>query len=438
MTLLYHNLESIGPSAAPPRRVRRPYAHRGVTIFAPIFAALCLLCTPATAEDLGGEDATVDMPGDEEPPPQQQADEPEQQDDVEQQDELEALRERARAEEREAEYRDAVERQIQTGQDAVHIYQLAEEMVDEVIADVSELNADALAPAAIRQMNLTPNLSVHFGDFVESTLLTSLANHTDVQVKRCVACRATRSRVEDDDWVVTRGLVNQDDLAREADRLGVNTFVDTRFAFYPQANVVALQVEFFRADDGAVIWSETYRSDATTAAILRTGDRVESRDERVEELERRLDERPYYGYQVRAGGGYIPYDAPDGGLGGMMGGVLLYERFGPELTYLYGIGVDGFANFSEGSEIMGGFLYGTLQTEIFEPNLNRPTFRTGPALGGFVAGNEGNSVVAAWGIDAIFQYRLGAGVSAFYFVPTEFDEHDLGGFGIKGRISFNW
>ncbi len=342
-----------------------------------------------------------------------------------------------RAIEQRQEIRESTRRQLQTESDSVHIYQLAEEMIDELIADVSELNARALAPAAMREMTLTPNLSDQFGQFVESTLVTALATHTDVSVRRCVACSAMRSRVDGDDWVVTRGLVHHEDLRDEANRLGANVFLDTRFSYYPGANVVAMQVEFFRADDGAVVWSETYRSDATTAAILRTGDRVESREERVSELERKLDARPYYGYQVNIGVGHIPYDDPEAGFGGIMLGLRLYEKFGSNRQYLYGIGADSFANFrSDG--ILGSFVYGVLQAEIREQNLNRPTIRTGPAIGGFFAGTEGNSFVGEWTLDAVFQFRLGAGASVFYFVPTEFANRDLGGLGAKGRVTFTW
>lgn len=413
-----------------------------------LLVVIGVVATPSVpaAQQWGGEDATVEMQQDdqdeqddeqpqEDQPPAEQSEADEPPPPAEEAERIEAQR---RAEREEQQIRDSVRRQIEESQNAVHIYQIAEEMVDEVIADVSQLNSGPLAPTAVRRTNLTPNLNDQFGQFVESTLITGLANHTDVTVKRCVACNATRSTVDDDNWVITRGLVDQEDLAREAERLGVNTFVDAQFGFYPGANIVAMQVEFSRAEDGAVLWSETYRSDATTAAVLRSGDRVESREDRIAELERRIDARPYYGHQLSGGFGYIPYDAPDGGLGGMMLGYRLYEKFGADLQYLYGIGADGFANFGEGDEIMGGFVYGTLQAEIFRPNLNDPVLRTGPAVGGFMAGSEGNSVVVEWGLDAIFQFRLGAGASLFYFVPTEFAGHDLGGFGMKGRISFNW
>lgn len=406
--------------------------HRG--LFALLAAVVLAVALPADAQQWD-DDADVDM-GDQtqDERPQEQPDEP----DAEPEDGADDVEPEPTAVERERAIREATRRQIDTAQNEIHIYQLAEEMIDEVVADISELNTDALTPAALRKLSLTPNLHVQFGEFVEASLVTALATHTDVAVKRCIACDSIRTRVDDDDWVVTRGLVEQDDLSREAERLGADTFLDARFSYFPGANMVAMQVEFFRADDGEVLWTETYRSDATTAAILRTGDRVASREERVEELERRIDERPYYGHQLVAGAGYIPYDAPSGGIGGAIIGYRLYEKFGPEKRYLYGVGADGFANFDDEEPFLGSFIYATVHAEIFNANLNSPTVRTGPMIGGFFAGTEGNSFVAEWNIEATLQFRLGAAASLFYYVPVEFAGNDLGGFGAKGKFSFNW
>jgi hypothetical protein len=55
-----------------------------------------------------------------------------------------------------------------------------------------------------------------------------------------------------------------------------------------------------------------------------------------------------------------------------------------------------------------------------------------------VAGQEGNSAAFQWDIDLQMQFRLGAGASLMYFVPTTYQGSDLGGFGYKIRLSFNW
>lgn len=342
------------------------------------------------------------------------------------------------AEDRQRQASESVARQLQTSANSVTLYQLAEEMVDEALSDIADLNPSVVAPVAVRNLDVSPNLSMHFGDFVQSTFVSAVANLTDIRIKRCVACRAMRSRVEGDDWVVSLGLTEHDDLRREAERLGVKTYLDLRFHFFPEANVAAMQLELFRADDGAILWSQTYRSDATTAAILRSGDRVVGRAERVRELERKIEERPYYGHILYVGMSTIPYDGPAGAITGAALGYRLYERFGEDRRYLFGVGAEGFANFSDANGLLGAFVGATFQRELLPPNLNSLKLRTGPTVGGFFAGSEGNSFSAEWGLDAVLQFRLGAGISLMYFLPTEYAGYDLGGFGFKARASFNW
>ena len=339
--------------------------------------------------------------------------------------------------ERYYEIRESTRRQIQSGQDAIHIYQLVEEMVDEVVADVSKLNHRVVSPAAVRSVGLTPNLSKSFGEFVEATLVSALANKSDVALKVCAACQSLRSRIEDGDWVVSLGLTRHEDLQREAARLGVKSFLDAKFSYFPGSNIVALNVRFISAEDGRIFWTETYRSDATTAAILRSGDRVVSRAEREKELERLLEARPYYGHILYVGGAHIPYDGPSGGITGASLGYRLYEKFGNDKRWMFGIGAEGFAKFGD-QPLLGAFVGAQLAYEILPPNLKRPTYRAGLTAAGFFAGQEGNSFAVSTDFDVTLQFRLGAGVSLMYFLPVEFAGADLGGFGYKARASFNW
>jgi hypothetical protein len=162
-----------------------------------------------------------------------------------------------------------------------------------------------------------------------------------------------------------------------------------------------------------------------------------TREERVAELNRKLEERPDFGYMAYFGVAHIPYDIPSGGMTGGSGGIRLYEYLGEERRWRYGIGAEGFANLSD-SGLVGAFLGATAQYRIFEADLNEAAFWTGPTLSGFVAGTEGNSFAVEWGLEGIFQFRLGAGLSLMYFVPVRYADYDLGGFGYKARVSFNW
>jgi TolB-like protein len=326
---------------------------------------------------------------------------------------------------------------VQSGQRAITVHQIVEEMIDDFIADSRDLNIAALSPLAIRRVGMTPNLSPAFGEWTESELITALNRHTDIQVKRCIACNALRSSLQGDEWVVQLGLIEQRELAEEAQRLGVVAFMDAFVSYVPGANVVSLNVQIYRAEDGKVLWSETYRSDATTAAILRSGDRVLTRSEARAELVRKIEQRPYYGYSAWFGIGYLPYSGPAGGITGIAPGIRLYEEFGEDKRYMFGIFAEGFLNFAS-NPITGAFIGATMQYQINEPNLNDVIMRAGGSVAGFLAGTEGNSFALQGDFDLIMQFRLGAGVSVMYFVPTTFAGADLGGLGAKARVTFNF
>ena len=326
---------------------------------------------------------------------------------------------------------------IASGTTKITIYQIVQEMIDDFIADSRDLNIAATSPLAVRNVGLTPNLAKSFGSWVETELINAVSKHTDIRVKRCISCHALTTSLQGNEWVVRLGHVTQDDLAAEAKRLGVTTFMDAFVSFVPGANTVTLNVQIFRASDGKILWSETYRSDATTAAILRSGDRVLTRDEARGELVRKIEQRPYYGYQVLAGAGYIPYDSPLGGISGLLIGGRVYERFGEDQRYLYGFHGEGFVNIGENA-LLGGFLGATFQYQLNQPNLNDPIYRVGGIVEGFIAGQEGNSFALEAVAEAIFQFRFGASVSAFYFVPTRYAGADLGGVGFKARAVLNW
>ena len=332
-----------------------------------------------------------------------------------------------------------VRQYIDSSQGKITVYQVVAEMVDDLTADLSQVNVAAVSPIALRGVALSPNLSSAFGDWLSAELITTLAKHTDIRVKRCVSCQALRTKMDGNEWVVTLGHVTQQELAAEARNLGVNAYMDATLAYVPGANIVSMNVQIYRAEDGKILWAETYQSDATTAAVLRSGDRVLTRAEARAELVRKIEQRPYYGYQLLAGAGLIPYDSPTtSSLSGFMIGGRLYEKFGEDKRFLYGFHGESFINLSEDNSILGAFLGVIMQYELGEPNLNSPVYRVGGIVEGFIAGTEGNSFALEANFETILQFRYGASIGAFYFFPTPFAGADLGGPGLKARFVINW
>ncbi len=320
----------------------------------------------------------------------------------------------------------------------ITINQIVQEMVDDFTADVKKLNLAAISPMAIRGVATTPNLTPSYSDWVHSQLINSIARHARLNVKRCISCGALTTELDGDEWVVSLGQTTQEELAEVAKNLGVIAFLDVYLAYDPGANTVSMSVQIYRATDGKVLWSETYMSDATTAAVLRSGERLQTREEAYEELVRKIQEKPYYGYQLTIGMGVIPYDSPSAGsLTGIQIGGRIYEKFGEDKRLLYGLHGESFIKIGENA-IAGAFVGALGQYQINEPNLNDPIYRVGGLVQGFIAGSEGNSVAIEANAEAIFQFRLGASLGLMYFRPVTFAGSQLGGFGAKARFLFNW
>lgn len=330
-----------------------------------------------------------------------------------------------------------IERYLGESREGVPLYLVFEEMIEELVAELQDAPRETISPLAVRRVRVSRELSAWFSDQIQAQIINAIQQHTPHAVRRCMTCDSIRSRVEDDQWIVTLGVADQEQLRREAELLGVRTFMDVRVAYYPRQNVATLMAEIFRADDGNVEWSRSYRSDATTSAILRTGERIETREERVRELDRRIAQRPSLAHQPYLGAGFIPHTGAQDIIFGAMAGYRLIEHFGDDQRWLFSLAAEAFLNWGQ-QPLFGGFVNAGIQYDILPANLNDFVFRVGAAAGAFIAGEQGNSFVGEIIVDGIFQFMLGMGISAFYFVPVELGDGDLGGFGGKVRLTFTF
>lgn len=328
---------------------------------------------------------------------------------------------------------------IRRSQGSIDFYELVDEMLDEIAYQVGKQDLQVLSPMAVRAVRLSPNLRPEFARTLEARLTARIAKATGVRMNVCVECSALRSRVEDGQWLVALGAVRQADLKQMAETLGVHSFMDVGFTFNPESNVVWMEVTAFRADNGAVVWTDAYRSDGTTAALLRTGRRIPSRAERVEELDGKIRMRPSYGYAVSLGMMQLGYAGPTGDLNGAVTTLRFHERFGEQQEQLFGFSAGLFLNGFDAQQALRSILFGAYYSRnLSQPNLNRPEWWAYGEFGGLFSGNEGNSLYGEAGLDVHLKWRLSALGGVMYVRPTKFLDHDLGGLGFRLRIAMNW
>jgi len=339
----------------------------------------------------------------------------------------------------------AVEQLVQRSQSSIDFFELVDDILDEIARQLAREDPNLLSPMSIRLVRLSANLRPEFARTLETRLIARLVNSTNVKITVCAECTSLRSRVEDGNWMVTMGAVKQEDLRRIGETTGIKTFMDVDFTYAPNSNVVWMQAMAFRASDGGVVWSDAYRSDATMAALLRTGRRIPTRAERAAELEQKINARPNYGYAASLGVAQIGYTAPTGSIAGAQVSLRFHEKFGEDLGSLFGLSAGIFTT-GPPKEAMPGvptalnsiLLGAYFSHNLSPPNLNRAEVWLYTEGGGMFSGNEGNTFYVEGGLDTHLKWRLSLQGGLMYVFPTKFSGFDLGGVGFRLRAAMNW
>ena len=296
---------------------------------------------------------------------------------------------------------------------------------------------------AIRLVRVSSNLRPEFAHTLEARLTARLINATAVKINVCAECQALHSRVEGGNWVITLGVVNQAELRRLGESVGIKTLMDLDFSFSPDQNIIWVEAKVFRASDGTVVWSDAYRSDGTMAALLRTGARIPTRAERSAELEQKISARPSYGYAASLGMMQMGYSAPTGDIVGANASLRFHERFGENQSSLFGIGAGIFTtgppSKNKQPQALNSILLGAYYSHnVSAPNLNKPELWIYGEGGGMFTGNEGNTFYLESGVDLHLKFRLSFSGGLMYVFPTTYSGYDLGGLGFRLRVALNW
>jgi len=336
-----------------------------------------------------------------------------------------------------------VEMLIQRSQDTIDFFELVDDIMDEMARQLGREDPNLMSPMAIKLVRLSSNLRPEFARTLETRMIARLTNATNVKMTVCAECTSVRSRVEDGNWILTLGAVTSDDLRRIGIKNGVKTFMDIDFTYSPTSNVIWMSAVVYRASDGGVVWSDGYRSDATMAALLRTGQRIPTRAERAEELERKIAARPYYGVTLALGIAQVGYAGETGDIVGAQIGLRFHERFGENQNQLFGITGSVFStgppSADKKPQALNSLLFGAYYSyDLSPPNLNRPEVWLYAEGGGMFSGNEGNTFYVESGLDTHLKWRLSLQGGLMYILHTKFSGQDLGGVGFRLRTAINW
>jgi hypothetical protein len=292
---------------------------------------------------------------------------------------------------------------------------VVDEILDEFASDVARLGAAQVGPILLQRVRVSENMNPAYAGILEARLAGAVFRAASVAMVRCFECTATRSRIEDGAYVLSRGITRREEAQGLAKKYGARTFLDVALTLRDKPASVVMDVEMVRTEDASIAFAEDYRMDADHALLYRGADRGQYREEKLRELEARIERRPRFAHLVEFGTMLI-HASPSGTIWGGVARYAIAEQFGETRRFLAGISAGGFLNTEN---LTGGILSMLLQTRMGEDNPLGSEFHLGAHAGVFMTGNAGNTPLVGGGFRWQVGLRIGIHGSLTYMVPFQ-------------------
>jgi len=316
-----------------------------------------------------------------------------------------------------------------------------DEILDEFAADMAKLGSAHTSPVLLQRVRVSDNMNQDFAQVLEARMVASLEKASSVAVIRCFECFATKSRVENATWVVSRGITDREDLQRVAAKYGAKMLLSAVLTLYTNPNSLALDVELVKADDGTIAFAEGYRVHPQTAQLYRAADRAQKREARLKDLEDRINQRPQFGTGVFLGAMLIPSDAPSGPVIGANANVRVFEKFGVDREWWLGLNAGGFTNPNRISALLLGV---SAQRQITPDDVYLPSCHLGGQAGYMVTVAPDGTTVGTPTIggiaECIFAHRFAVHGGLHIVIPFQLGSTGFGygGLAPEGGAAILW
>ena len=316
---------------------------------------------------------------------------------------------------------------------------LADDMVDEIVdefaADVARLGAANVGPILIERIRVSDNINPSYSAVLESRLVAAMSRAASVAVVRCVECTSTRSRVDNGEWIVSRGITTREDAQAIARKYGARSFLDVSLNVREDPASMGMDIEMIRAQDASIAFAETYRFDGLQGMLYRGADTAQSREEKLKQLEARLNQKPMWGGEMELGWMWILGGTSS--IGGAVGRLQLVEQFGEDRQYHAGISGGGFLNTSV---LQGAMVSAVLQGRLGRDSLVLPKFWLGMDAGIFITNGASAFLAGAslkWIAIQRFELRVAVRYLGRLAVPGSTETYG-GGVAPEVGVGFVW
>jgi hypothetical protein len=297
---------------------------------------------------------------------------------------------------------------------------VVDEMVDEFAADIARLGAAQVGPILIQRVRVSDNMNPEYAGVLESRLAAAVFRAANVALVRCVECNSTRGRVDNGEWVVSRGVTTREQAQSLARKYGARTFLDIALALRERPSSLSMDVEMVRTEDSSIAFAEMYRMDADHALLYRGADKAQSREERLKDLEDRINQRPRWGQAVEFGVMMVG-DDPVGAFWGGIARYIITEKFGDDRNFEAGLSLTGFLNTNT---FAGGILGAIWQARVSQYSLFSSQLFFNLNGGIFITGTAGNTPIFGGGLRWLIGSRIAFHGNLNYMMPLQ----------LKGRV----
>lgn len=265
-----------------------------------------------------------------------------------------------------------------------------DELLDELAADLARIGSARVSPMLLHRIRVSDSMNPEFVQVLEARLVAAVQRATAVNVMRCFECTAAQGQVVNGEWVLRQGITDREDLQAVAAKYGARMLLTATMTLSEAPASMALDVELVDARDASVSFAEGYRIHPYTAMLYRTGDRIQTREARLKDLEDRLNQRPQWRFSLLGGGLIVPVqDHPQGALKGFSGQLRFAEAFGEARTWRAGFSAGGVVFPKRAGGALVSFL---LQHRINADNVYAPQWFVGGTAGFLIMGEDDNAL----------------------------------------------
>lgn len=138
-------------------------------------------------------------------------------------------------------------------------HEVLDELLTEFAYDVKMGQIQGLKNLAIRKVEVSESIPATYASYLELMVSERIQENSRVRLINCLPCKSKTSRLAEGKLLITSPRTNVAEMARAADQLGIEHFMDVVLVYHTSHMVLAFQVFDTKTTENT--WSKTYNSE---------------------------------------------------------------------------------------------------------------------------------------------------------------------------------